>query len=108
MRATRRSGSTSTLAHAGEVDHDPVVAGREPGDAVAAAADRDHELLLARESKCRDDVVDVRRPNDERGPPVGHPVPDRARPVVPGVVREDDLAGERLAEGAQALARGRA
>ena len=88
--------------HAGEVDHDPVVAGREPRNAVAAAANRNHELLLARESKCRDDVVDARRPNDERGPPVGHPVPDRACSVVPGVVREDDLAAERLAEGAQA------
>jgi hypothetical protein len=69
---------------------------------VAAAADCDHEARLAREAKRRDEVVDLRRPNDERGAPVGHPVPDGARLVVAGVFRENDLAAERLAEGAEA------
>jgi hypothetical protein len=84
--------------HRGEVDHDPVVAGREPGDAVTAAPDCDHELLLAREAKRRSDVVDAGRAGDDRGPSVEDPVPDGASLVVPGVGREDDLAGEGLAE----------
>ena len=98
MRAVRALRVDVGAAHPGEVDHDPVVAGREPGDAVAAAAHRDQELLLAGEAERLDDVVDATGPHDERGAPVGHPVPDRASRVVPGVVREDDLAGEPLAE----------
>jgi hypothetical protein len=85
-------------AHAGEVDHDSVVARRQPRDAVPAAADRDQQLLLASEPKRGDHVVDVRRPNDESGAAIRHPVPDSARLVVAGIVREDDLAGELLAE----------
>ena len=69
---------------------------------MAAAPNCDHELLLSREAKCRDDVAGAGRPDDERRPTVDHPVPDRARRVVAGVVGEHDLAAERLAEGAQA------
>ena len=38
-------------SHAGEVDHDPVVAGGEAGDAVAAAPDGDEQILLAGEAE---------------------------------------------------------
>jgi hypothetical protein len=65
---------------------------------VTAAPDRDHELLLACEAKRRGDVVDADRAGDDRGSAVEDPVPDGASLVVPGVGREDDLAGERLAK----------
>ncbi len=77
-----------------EVDHDPVVAGGEAGDAVAAAADGDDELLLAGEAERSDDVVSAGRLHDQRRPPVDRAVPDRARRVVAGVVRADHFARE--------------
>ena len=40
-----------------EVDDDPVVAGREARDAVAAAPDGDDQVLLAGEAERGDDVV---------------------------------------------------
>jgi hypothetical protein len=49
-------GVDTHAAHPREVDHDPVVAGGEPRDAVAAAPDRDLELLLAREPNGREHV----------------------------------------------------
>ena len=50
-----------------------------------------------------DDVVGVGRPDDERRTAVGHPVPDGARLVVTGIVGQDDLPGEPLAEARQSL-----
>ena len=88
-------------AHPREVDHDAVVAGREAGDAVAAAPDGDDELLLTGEAEGRDDVVGARRPHDQRGPTVDHAVPDRARLVVAGVVGAHDLARESVGQLAQ-------
>jgi hypothetical protein len=65
---------------------------------VAAAPDRDQELLFACEAKRRGNVVDAYRADDNRGPAVEHPVPDGASLVVPGVCRKDDLAGECVAK----------
>jgi hypothetical protein len=65
---------------------------------VAAAPDRDHELLLAGEAKRRGDVVDAGRARDDRRPAVEHPVPDGASLVITGIGRENDLAAERLAK----------
>ena len=70
-------------AHPGEVDHDPVVAGGEPGDAVPAAADRDRKILFAAEAEGGDDIVHAARTDDHRRSTVDHPVPDAARLVVP-------------------------
>ena len=81
-------------AHPREVDHDAVVAGREAGDAVAAAPDGDDELLLAGEAERRDDILVPRRPHDQRRPAIDHAVPDRARGVVARVAGADDLARE--------------
>ena len=80
--------------HPREVDHDAVVAGREAGDAVAAAPNGDDELLLTGETERRDDVVGARRPHDHRRPTVDHAVPDRARRVVVRVAGAHDLARE--------------
>ena len=85
-------------AHPREVDHDAVVAGREAGDAVAAAPHGDDELLLTGEAEGRDDVVGARRPHDQRRPTVDHAVPDRARRVVAGVVGAHDLARESVGQ----------
>ena len=85
-------------AHPREVDHDAVVAGREAGDAVAAAPNGDDQLLLTGEAECRDDVVGARRPHDQRRPAVDHAVPDRARCVVAWVVGADDLARESVGQ----------
>jgi hypothetical protein len=79
---------------AGEVDHDSVVAGRKPGDAVPAAADGDQQVLFAGEPERRDHLVDVGRAHDERRTSVRHSVPHSSRLVVAGIFREDDLAGE--------------
>ena len=83
-------------AHPREVDHDAVVAGREAGDAVAAAPNGDDEVLLTGEAESRDDVVGARRPHDQRRPTVDHAVPDRARRVVALVVGAHDLARETV------------
>ena len=71
-----------------EVDHDPVVAGREARDAVAAAAHGDREVVAAREPDRRDHVGRAAAADDQRRPPlVVHPVPDPARLGVAVVAR---------------------
>ena len=102
-RAAAHAGSAPLridigAAHAREVDHDAVVARREAGDAVAAAPNRDDELLLTGEAEGRDDVVGAGRPHDQGRPTVDHAVPDRARIVVAGVVGAHDLAGESVGQ----------
>ena len=73
-----------------------------PGQAVAAAADRDREVLVAGEPQRGDDLGGVRRPDDQRGPAVDHPVPHGARRIVGLVAGQDHVAREPLAEGLQA------
>src|SRR6202012_4999093 len=43
-------GVDADVVHRAEIDHDPPVDGREAGDAVAAAADRDRQLVGPPES----------------------------------------------------------
>jgi hypothetical protein len=99
-------GVDAHASHAREIDDDAGVARGETGDAVAAATNRDGQVLLARKTDGRNDVVDAGRPDDERGPPVDHRVPDHARRVVLRIRRKDDLAGEALREGSQRAAVG--
>ena len=98
MRAVRRSGSTSAPRIRERSITIPSSQVESPGMLWPPQRTAISELLLAGEAERLDDVVDVDGPHDERGAAVGHPVPDRASRVVPGVVREDDLAGEPLAE----------
>ena len=44
-RARRASGIDGHARHRGQVDHERPVADRQPGDVVAAAADRDRQAL---------------------------------------------------------------
>jgi hypothetical protein len=89
-------GIDADALHRREVDHDAAVVGREPGDAVRAAAHGDDELLAARELDGAHDVGDARAAHDERRAPVVRTVPDRARLVVARVAGRDQLAAQRL------------
>jgi hypothetical protein len=65
---------------------------------VATAADRDRQLVIAAEPERANDVVGVRAAGDQRGTPIDHAVPDRARVVVVGVTGANHAAGEGLLE----------
>ena len=88
--------------HRREVDHDPVVDGAEAAAVVAAAADRQRQVVLGGEADRPGDVVGVRAAGDQRRAAVDHRVVDGARLGVGRVVGTDQLA----AETAQLLARG--
>ena len=89
-------GVDQDAAHPGQVDHDPVVAGREAGDAVAAAPHRNRQVVAAREPDGGGHVRCARRLDDERGPFVVEAVPHRACLVVSLVLGSDDRAADRL------------
>ena len=109
-------GGTALDPHAarGRIDPDAAPAERsitiassqtaEPAGVVAAAADGERRAALAGEADGRDHVGDVRAASDQSRPAVDHPVVDRARLVVAGVPRLDQLAAEggteRVGDGA--------
>ena len=90
-------GVDADALHRREVDDDAAVGGREAGDAVAAAAHGDLEVLAARELDRAHDVGDARAADDERRAAVVGAVPDRARLVVARVAGRDHLAAHGLA-----------
>src|SRR3954468_5854128 len=61
---------------------------------MAAAADRDFELLAARETQCRRDVGGSSALHDQRGMLVVGSVPESARVVVARIARADDVPAE--------------
>src|SRR6266508_886797 len=76
-----------------EIDHDPAVRGREAGDAVAAAAHRDRQVVAAREPYRADHVGRALAADDERRPAaVVRTVPDPPRLRVTIVFRRHDLS----------------
>ena len=93
-RAVRASGSTLDVVHRTQVDHDPVVADREPREAVPAAAHGDRHVVAGRAADGGDHVVRARAPGDEAGRAVDGAVPDPAVLGVRGVSRRDQLAVE--------------
>ena len=84
------------VAHGPEVDDDPAVDGREPGDAVAAAAHRDVEVVAAGEADGGDHVRRAGAPHDQR----------RAAPVVGAVPRVRGLDVARVRGGHHVAAHG--
>jgi hypothetical protein len=66
----------------------------KPGHAVPAAADRDHEVVIAREAHRRYDVVDAGASRDQRGVAVRDRVPYHPGAVVVGVTWDDELAAK--------------
>jgi hypothetical protein len=65
---------------------------------VAAALDREEQVLLAREVDGVDDVRGPRALHDERGPAVDEPVPDRAGIAVALIARAQDRSPNTLDE----------
>ena len=88
--------------HRGEIDHQSAVANREAGDVVPAALHRERQALRPRKIHAGDDVADADAARDERGPPIDHAVPDRARFVIARLAgSEKGSAQLRLQFGAQ-------
>jgi hypothetical protein len=95
------------LAQLRQVDHDRAVADRVPRDLVAAAANGDRKLVLAREAHGLDHVRRSGDAHHERRPAVDHAVPDAPclvvalvggpdhEPVEPRLERADLVVGER-------------
>ena len=76
LRPHRPAGQVDPHAlHQGEVDHQPVVAHRQAGKAVAAASDRHGEPDPASEADGVDDVGHAGAAGDERRVPVDRTVP---------------------------------
>jgi hypothetical protein len=61
---------------------------------VTAAPDRDLDSVLAGEPHARNDVGGVAAARDGRRVLVDHGVVDGARPVVPGISRQDQAAAQ--------------
>ena len=76
-------------AHQPQVDDERTVAHAVPGNAVAAAAYSDRQLVLDGVGDRGHDVVHVERPHDQLGPPVDHPVECDPRGFIAGVVGSD-------------------
>ena len=84
--------------HRREVDDDAVVAGREAGNAVAAAAHGDVEPLAAREADCVAHVGGIGAAGDHRRAGVMGAVPDRTSLVVGAVAGPDQLSVQPVLE----------
>ena len=84
--------------HRRQVDHQPAVAGPEPGDVVAAAAHRQQQIVVGGEPDAGDDVGHAAAPGDQGRPPVDHAVPDPPRLVVGRIAGPDHLAAELAGE----------
>ena len=100
-------GLDGHLLHRTEIDHHAVVTGGEPRVAVAAAADRHHQVLVAGEPQGGDDVGGRGAAGDQCRAPVGGGVPHPPRLVVAGVTRSDQTASEALPESLQPRPRAR-
>ncbi len=85
-------------AQRAKIDDQHAIAGRQAGQAVAAAAHRDLEPDLAREAHRAGDVVGVSDLDDGRRAGAVVEVPDAARRLVGVAVRGEDRAGERGGE----------
>ena len=77
------------VAQQREVDHDAVVARPQPGAVVPAAADREQQVVLAREPDGPGHVGGAGAARDQRRPLVDHRVVDLAGLVVVGVLGAD-------------------
>src|SRR5205823_2357716 len=85
--------------HRTEVDHDAVVDGGEPGDAVTAAAYGDRQVVAAGESDRCDHVRGIGAAHHEGGrASVEVAVPGSPSLGVAAVVRRDDLSLNCLAQ----------
>ena len=93
-RTVRACGSTSTSRSSERSMTHAVVDAAEAGAVVAAAADGDRQVVLARERDRLGDVLRTRAARDQRRSLVEHRVVELARFVVAGIVRRRQLSGE--------------
>ncbi len=84
--------------HLRQVDHQAALANRFAGPAVAAAAHRQEQVVVTRETDGIADVFRAQAPRDERRAFVVHAVPDHARRVVLRVSGEHYGPRQRVAE----------
>ena len=81
-----------------QVTDDSGVDAAETTAVVAAAVDRERQLVCPCERDRRRDLVGARAPHDHRGALVDHRVEQGSCPVVARVLRADQLAAERVAQ----------
>ena len=89
------------VAHATEVEHEPVVAERPPADRVAAGPHGDLQLVLVGEGERRDHVVGRRAASHEPRAPRDHRVEQRAGIGVLGLAGLVEAAAKAEAQLAQ-------
>src|SRR5262249_35408251 len=77
-----------------QVDHQPSVAERMPGNAVTTETNRDQQIALAREAHGRNHVCDACAAGDAGGAAVDRAVPYSAGSIVTRARRQQELATE--------------
>ena len=82
-RTVRFAGSTWMPSEWRKVDDEAAVTGTETRHVMPAAANRDEQIVVAREPQRLQDVRDTRALHDHCGPLIDEPVPDTARPDRP-------------------------
>jgi hypothetical protein len=93
-----RLGVHEDPAQPGRVDGQPAVGQSGAGDVVANAAHREHEVVVASEVHCGDDIAGAGRLDDERRRLVDHAVPQRRRLLEALVRGEQQWAAQAPAE----------
>ena len=83
-------------AHRGEIDHQAVIRHPETEHAVSAAAHADLEVEIAGRPNSCPHSRDMAAAKDQAWAPVDRRVPHRARRVIPGVSRSQDVAIDGL------------
>jgi hypothetical protein len=85
-------GVDGYVPHAREIDDQAAVDERMASNVVPAAANRDVEIVIAREADGVRDVVGAGAAYDQRRPSIDHGVPDRARRIVVCIASSNDVA----------------
>jgi hypothetical protein len=99
-----REGVDTDRRHGRQVHHEAVVARAETRDAVRPSANGDRQPVVGRIAHSGHHVTGVRRPDDDRGPPVDHRVVNGAGDLVLLVVWGHHLAPGPLAQGFHCIA----
>ena len=91
-------GIDADALHGGQVYHDAAVADRLARDAVAAAADRNQNLIFAGEAHALDHVGSARAAGDEGRPAVDHGVGQGTGQIIARLSGTEGLTAKRLAQ----------
>jgi hypothetical protein len=89
-------GIDPNTLHCRQIDHQPAIADRVPGDVVAAAAHRHQQPVVPGEIDRPDHVRRAAAAGDQCRPPVDHAIPDPPRVVIAGIVRSQQRAAQRV------------